>query len=390
MRYSRPYKIKSILFGLILSIFILELCLNILSKFVSHNSHKIILGQIKDSYNILCIGDSYTYGVGAKAGYTYPEQLKIILQNNYPKNKFCVINAGVPGFNSSQMLKNLSGNIERYSPDLIIIWGGVDNCWNFTDTNYFLFADTINFSIFLKRLDSFLLKFRTYKLLKICWVNLTNKINSSNEDKLSQRRKYYLPGKNHQELLSLAKTYIENNSQDKKGVLKRLQMAYDVNKDPDCVIKLLKSYYPWEEFSSMVVDFFKLVGDEDTLARIRRTGIYKSYFDFNLDYKNQIIFDKLLQYDLEKMITLAKNENTKLILLTYPTDNMERGGDNFIIRTVAHKYDIPCVESASIFRLLLQKQKVEYYFVPGGHFNDNGYKVVAEEIYKIIKSDWYF
>ena len=155
MTQSRSYKIRSILFGVILSIFILELFLNILSKFVSHNSHKIVLGPLKDSYNILCVGDSYTYGVGAKAGNAYPEQLEKILGGNYPKNKFCVINAGAPGFNTSQMLKNFPGNIDKYSPDLIIIWGGIDNCWNFTDTNYFIFTDKMNSNIFLKRIDSF-------------------------------------------------------------------------------------------------------------------------------------------------------------------------------------------------------------------------------------------
>jgi len=305
---SRSNKLKLIFFGLILSIFILELCLNILSKFVSHNSHKIVLGPVKVSYNILCVGDSYTYGVGAKAGYAYPEQLKKILGHNYPKNKFCVINAGVPGFNTSQMLKNFSGNIDKYSPDMIIIWGGIDNCWNFTDTNYFIFADKMNSNIFLKRIDSFLLKFRSYKMLKIAGISLMNKINKPDEI-----THYSFRSKKQQELLILAKKYIEDNPKDRGLILEKLKAAYDINKDPDGVIELLKSYYSWDEFSSMLVDFFKLVGDEDALDRIHKTGIYKSFFDFNFDYKNQIIFDKLLQYDLEKMTSeMLKNLKEKL------------------------------------------------------------------------------
>jgi len=387
IKNSLSSKVKAILFGIILTIIILELSLDILNKFVEKDHKKVATGKKDGAYNILCVGDSFTYGVGAKAGYTYPEQLQRIFHDSHPEGEFYVINSGVPGFNSSQMLKKLPADIINYYPNLIIIWGGVDNCWNFTDTNYFICTDKFDLDLILRKIDSFLLKFRTYKLFKISILNLNNKIHKENET-----RPYYLDlktqdVKTQREFLRLARVCIENNRLDKGVILENLKMAYNANKDPDDAIRLLKLYYPWEEFSNMVIDYFKLVGEKETVDSIYKTGIYKGFFDFNLNYKNNKIFDKLLLYDLENMIICAKSKNIKVMLLTYPSDNMERGGDNFIIRMVADKYTVPCVDIAKIFSKLLREKDKKYYFVPDGHFNDKGYKVIAEEIYKKFKSD---
>jgi tetratricopeptide (TPR) repeat protein len=144
-------------------------------KDVSEN--RISRTRHNQDYVILCIGDSQTFGLGAAYDDSYPRQLERILNENYFKKKFIVINAGVVGSNSSQALKELQKGMEAYFPDLVIALVGVKN-ENLDDSNYWLFVDKKEVGIkryYCKRLDYYLSKLRTYRLLKMLKSNLKNK-----------------------------------------------------------------------------------------------------------------------------------------------------------------------------------------------------------------------
>ncbi|MBL7196781.1 MAG: tetratricopeptide repeat protein [Candidatus Omnitrophica bacterium] len=138
-------------------------------------------GKVESKFNfkILCLGDSFTFGVGAsKAEESYPWQLERLLNENYKNKRLEVINLGVPGFNSSQTLKSLETNAIRFNPNLIIILTGLNNESQLLDTSYPLLfhKEKISRNILFQRLTISLNKFRVYKLLKICMLNLKNKI----------------------------------------------------------------------------------------------------------------------------------------------------------------------------------------------------------------------
>lgn len=383
-------KLGMILFGIVITFLILELSLNIASKFVSRKTSPASAGKSAKSYTILCVGDSFTYGVGASQGYSYPEQLGGLLNKNFPEREFEVLNLGLPGSNSSQALKALPGQIKDYLPELVIIWVGANNCWNFTDTNYFLFADRMNIRIFLRKTDSHLYnKSRAYKLLKHIFINLRKRIEDNPPKDLIEVD--HTAAEKQQRALAEAQALIEEDKTNRKPILEKLKNAYELNKDLEFIVGLLKKYYPVKDFSSMLIAFFESVGDKDRLREIRRTGVYNenSSRDFNLGYKDshKQAYDRLLQYDLEKMINAAKENNIEVILLTYNSDDIERGGDNVIIRRLADRNGISCVDTAAIFRNLLQDHKFEDFFVSDGHHNNAGYKVIAEAIYKILNLD---
>lgn len=89
-------------------------------------------------YKIYCFGDSYTFGDGAMPKDSYPRQLERLL-NAEARIKFKVFNLGIPGANSSQALSYMKYILTKYAkPDLVIIRAGVNDCWNFSGSNFHL------------------------------------------------------------------------------------------------------------------------------------------------------------------------------------------------------------------------------------------------------------
>lgn len=89
--------------------------------------------------SILCVGDSWTEGVGARTGQGYPEQLAALLAAGGDTQ--IVVNRGVAGSNSSQVRSRLAYELETYKPRAVVILAGNNDHWNFADSNYFAHID---------------------------------------------------------------------------------------------------------------------------------------------------------------------------------------------------------------------------------------------------------
>ncbi len=81
---------------------------------------------------ILCLGDSFTYGIGAGFENSYPVQLERVLNARSPKEKFVVFNYGVPGNNSTQVLEKMRAAFFRTRPDAVVVMSGCNDNWNFS------------------------------------------------------------------------------------------------------------------------------------------------------------------------------------------------------------------------------------------------------------------
>jgi lysophospholipase L1-like esterase len=70
--------------------------------------------------NIICFGDSLTYGTGASGGKDYPSQLSALISKP-------VINAGVPGDTTSRAIKRLDRDVLSRNPRIVLVaLGGND------------------------------------------------------------------------------------------------------------------------------------------------------------------------------------------------------------------------------------------------------------------------
>jgi lysophospholipase L1-like esterase len=112
---------------------------------------------------VLSVGDSHTYGLMVPPDKSYPARLQQLLDEEAP-GRYSVVNLGVPGMGTSQVLAALPKNLGRLDPDIVIVWCGVNNAWNTTTPDED--TDTV-----WTKLHAFGLNFRSYKLLSVALHN---------------------------------------------------------------------------------------------------------------------------------------------------------------------------------------------------------------------------
>ena len=79
------------------------------------------LAKAPDTFRVLVLGDSVTFGHGALNETSYPYLLEQRLREWRPAVKWEVWNLGIPGYNTAQELAYLNQIGDRYAPDLVIV-----------------------------------------------------------------------------------------------------------------------------------------------------------------------------------------------------------------------------------------------------------------------------
>ncbi len=182
MRFKNTRKKFTVFFvGIITSLLLLEICLRIIGIISLRKFDKQLAGnRYGDSYIILCLGDSFTYGTGAAYGMDYPSQLEVMLNSRAIKKRFKVINRGMGNYNTTLILNELKNTLEKgIRPDLVTFLGGGANYWNYTGYQVYLKGST-----FASIINDYLYRIRIFKLAKLLFLNIKDKI----KDKLLARK----------------------------------------------------------------------------------------------------------------------------------------------------------------------------------------------------------
>ncbi|MBU1912302.1 MAG: tetratricopeptide repeat protein [Candidatus Omnitrophica bacterium] len=153
-------KITLILFGLFLTIIILEIGLRIagftiLSIQEYRNQQSI---RQKGAYCIMCLGESTTQD-------QYSPYLEEILNQHNIGIKFSVIDKGLGGTRTVAILSQLEPNLDKYQPDTVITMMGIN------DAGRHLSYETNHASKIV-----FILKYlKVYKLTRLLWLHIVTK-----------------------------------------------------------------------------------------------------------------------------------------------------------------------------------------------------------------------
>jgi lysophospholipase L1-like esterase len=130
---ATPARFRLLVRVLVLSIAFLVICelfMQLASLLVTKRPN---VWRPSASVRILSVGDSHTYGAGLPGDQSYPAHLQKLLDEAAP-GAFSVINLGLPGMSTTQVRNRLARNTARYQPDLVIVWCGVNNVWNYSET----------------------------------------------------------------------------------------------------------------------------------------------------------------------------------------------------------------------------------------------------------------
>ena len=429
----KKYNILLLMFGIIVALVLSEILLTLAgAEYRMYRlGNKKELRSHADS-RILCLGDSYTFGEGAAKGYSYPEQLQALLDNNVSK-KFKVFNGGVPGSNSSQLFNNLEANIKKYNPDIIIIMTGANNDSNFHQSNYFLFVDN-SMKTYLYRIDSFMSNLHTYKLLKATTINIFNKlihgmrpmrvsreinkinlsINTANKDRVKIEN---VPLEFREEAahhFEMGRFYEERSKFEL--ALEEYKKASELNPYDENYLRKIGFIYLHrmhvKNASLLAIQAFQKALEIDPLNLELREELFNTYYqegkkelameelrtmlylcpDYEIarqllahklpDFQDREVAAKTLEYDLRNIIKLTASIGIKLILESYPSGHPT----NRTAEKVAREHRISFIDNAAVFRKLEQSKgyRWEHYFTEDAHCNENGYKVIAENVYNTL------
>lgn len=111
------------------------------------------------SVRVLSVGDSHTFGAGEALDQSYPAHLQALLDAREP-GRYSVINLGVPGLSTTQVRSRIPLHVARYRPDVVILWCGVNNAWNYTEVGRT--PEGIR-----NRLDALATRSRLYRLARV-------------------------------------------------------------------------------------------------------------------------------------------------------------------------------------------------------------------------------
>ncbi|MEO8755382.1 MAG: SGNH/GDSL hydrolase family protein [Casimicrobiaceae bacterium] len=116
-------------FGLILSLFALEIALQLGALFISVTGYNLPVGRTVGQERVVCLGDSNTYGLYVGRPEAYPQVLERLLAEGTPDHHVEVMNLGVPGMNSSKLRSRFRDILKTLRPDTVLMMVGANDNW---------------------------------------------------------------------------------------------------------------------------------------------------------------------------------------------------------------------------------------------------------------------
>lgn len=164
-RTSLNQKIWLLLFGLMICVLSLEVCLRVAGFAISSTQEYRNLLSIRQhgAYRIMCLGESTTAG-------EYPQFLEEELNKSNVNIKFSVINKGVPGAGTSTIASLLEDNIKKYHPDMVVAMIGVN------DKGAHMPYKEVGAS---HKIVHFIRALKVYKLIRFVLLRVTTKVKES-------------------------------------------------------------------------------------------------------------------------------------------------------------------------------------------------------------------
>lgn len=115
--------------GVVAGVLLLEAGLQVLALAVGRPERAMPASRTAASVRVACIGDSNTYGLWLAREEAWPARLEALWNAQPGAKPFEVVNLGVPGANTSHVLRDLPRMLEATQPQLVLSMLGVNDYW---------------------------------------------------------------------------------------------------------------------------------------------------------------------------------------------------------------------------------------------------------------------
>jgi lysophospholipase L1-like esterase len=109
-----------VLFGLSLSLLIIEVILQIGGLVHRFTGRPQPVAWLTGRRRVMCVGDSNVYGLWVRREETFPRVLERIWNAATPDAPVEVLNFGMPGLNSSKLRRSFRGLLDTFHPDVVL------------------------------------------------------------------------------------------------------------------------------------------------------------------------------------------------------------------------------------------------------------------------------
>lgn len=115
-----------VIYIFIITLILLELVLFLTGRYLLWSRRREFENKNK-VFQVVCVGDSHTFGVGTAKQYSYPAQLEELLNHNNDFPKFSIINLGIPGASTKRQIKELESFFKNNTAEIVILLTGRNN-----------------------------------------------------------------------------------------------------------------------------------------------------------------------------------------------------------------------------------------------------------------------
>ena len=425
-------KFKTRLLVILSSVIVGILFFEILFRIFYWSGQYLHANKLANTYQapiILCVGNSFTLGVGAPRGESYPDHLQKMVSTDPFKKKFQVINLGRGAFNTTLVLENLETWLTQYQPRYVLFQVGEPNSWNRYGNERFLGIETHPVKEFLQKFSA---TYRYFSYLR----NMKNAENSHDGDFNFAKENVILKSKDgpsFQAAKDLSMNcYISDWQKEAKENLKHSKDYYNLEqhiknaelafKDFPEIPASARVLYHLQlscknDFKATLPYLEKLIELEPEKKMLHLLNTYTTLNSSSYSASNQskdkedfLIFlqtnypkyipllteqispriNDWIRSDLKKMIQLTYQANAQPIILNYPPrpSNEPRDVDG-LLRTFAFQENIPFIDIEKYFNQIWEQgtyKKEELHEmkmgIPVEHLNGEGYKKLAEKVYQ--------
>jgi len=342
---------------------------------------------------VLCLGDSFTFGLGAETGQSYPSQLGDLLEKDTSMGEPIVINMGKPGQNSWQLKNVYFDTVEEYTPRVVVVLVGLNNTWNFVgykkryaaENNLLRWAITSIMSSRLYKLFT-LLKDRFYPMyqseryeMRPLPADMADIVQLIEDEQYGEARslimhhmKMSAPQSEQYRVLGLLEYAQDNRQRALNAFVQALNLDF---KNRAVMIHLSTLIWESECPDRMLSDArLQAQGNKDVLKQLL-------LLEAQVNEKSNIY--NWLYQDISEIAWDCNRRGIDLIVQGYPSpyDNDKAADVGNILKRIARKLDIPFVDNIRIFNEQIEQ---DILFVKDGHCTAKGYGLIAKNVYHAI------